>query len=370
MKLYFKNDNIMKQLNLLLILILALPIFSKGQNSEGQMNDKDRIAIGINFPDNLEIGASAERVLESKLQQMVSLNGIGSDGENTIFYLEPSIAILTSNVTGGTMPMKAIELECTVELKDNITGNSYGATSFALKGVGKSDAKAYIQALKRINPRSTQVRGFIDRSKVKILEFYNSQCGSILSKAEAMAAAGQASEAYCMLLSIPQISMECYYDCVELAKKIGKENDISKNACGGNVAPTEAQAPTTEYEADASDANITFQLNEKVSMNYVQYYIFGKKLILEFNIVNSDDEEFEFVLNQLTRNIRAFDNEGVEYSATKAIVGEESFTWNIQKTIIPDTPVKFEIEFEKPETVKLIEFNLYDNVYKVRDLIK
>ena len=349
-------------------MLLVVPFFTMAQNSEGQMNDKDRIAIGINIPEDLNIGASAQTVLNSKLEQMVNLNGLGSEGEYTIFYLEPSIAVISSNVTGGTVPMKAIELECNIQLKDKITGNAYGGTSVTLKGVGNTDAKAYIQAFKRINPKSTQIRGFIDRSKVKILEFYNSECGAILSKAEAMVAGGYASEAYCMLLSIPRVSMECYYDCAELAKKIGKENSIDVSACGGNVAPPE-DADEAETAVEQNE-DVTFQLNEKVAMNFVQYNIYGKKLVLEFDITNFDEEEFEFQLYHLSNSIRAFDNDGVEYSASKIIIGEESFTWNVSKTIIPNTPVKCEIEFERPKTVKMIEFNMYDNVYKIRDLIK
>lgn len=356
----------MKRLNIIFIILLTFSIFSTAQNSEGQMNDKNKIAIGVNIPEDINIGTSVKRLLESKMKQMVNLNGIGNEGDYTIFYLEPTIAVLNSNVTGGTIPMKAVELECTFELKDKITGNSYGGTSVTLKGVGKSDAKAYIQALKRINPRSTQIRGFIDRGKIKILEFYNSQCGTILSKAEAMVAGGDASNAYCLLLSIPKVSMECYYDCIDLAKKIGSENEIDVSACAGNVSLPEDETDKTGLK----DTSITFQLNKEVTMNFVQYNIYGEKLVLEFNIINNDNEEFEFKLHHLSNAIRAFDNDGVEYSASKIIIGEESFTWNVSKTIIPSTPVKCKIEFDRPKTVKMIEFNMYNNVYKMREPIK
>lgn len=77
--------------------------------------------------------------------------------------------------------------------------------------------------MNNINPRHGQFRGFVEKGKEKIVEYYNSQCDVIISSAKALAGQKKYDEALFMLLSVPDVSRECFDKCMAISIDVYQE---------------------------------------------------------------------------------------------------------------------------------------------------
>ncbi len=175
----------------------------------GQKNDYS-ISLGAYVPDQIEnVPASAKKMLINKLGQLVTANGISNNQYNSRFIITPNIDVVMKEVM-PTSPVKvALDLNITLYIGDGISGTLYESESFSVKGVGATETKAYIQAIKRLKPKSEAMQRFIIKGKEKIIDYYNSNCTQIQKEADILANSGQPENALNILLSIPA-SSSCF----------------------------------------------------------------------------------------------------------------------------------------------------------------
>lgn len=211
----------MKRIIVILLAALA-PLLSVGQSSLGKTDDLGRIALAAIVPDAAEIPKNASKMLQNKMQQIATQNGLGAS-EQSQFAIVPVVSIVSKEITPTAPPMQALNLDVSFYIVDAQSQNIFSQTTVSLKGVGKNEAKAYSQAIKRINPKQGQFRGFVEKGKEKIVEFYNSQCDVIVKGSQALAGQQKYEEALFMLLSVPDISRECYDKCMDLSIDIYKQ---------------------------------------------------------------------------------------------------------------------------------------------------
>ena len=81
----------------------------------------------------------------------------------------------------------------------------------------------YVQGIKQLNAKHGQFKGFVEKGKEKIIEYYNSQGDVIVKGSQALAGQQKYEEALYMLLSVPDISRECYDKCMDLSIDIYKQ---------------------------------------------------------------------------------------------------------------------------------------------------
>jgi hypothetical protein len=204
----------------LVILILTL-IFSGNsfaQNNAGKADDANRVSITPQVSDQ-QIPQGAKNMLLNKMKQICTKNGLSGDSENPFFVMDATVDILTKDLTPTAPPMHALNLQINFFIKD-ANGAVFSETSIEAKGVGQNETKAYMNALQNINTSSGQYKAMVDRGKEKILEFYNSQCDFIVSKAKALQKQGNDREAIKVLKSVPPVSKECYDMCMEILATI------------------------------------------------------------------------------------------------------------------------------------------------------
>ncbi|PKP39066.1 MAG: hypothetical protein CVT98_03465 [Bacteroidetes bacterium HGW-Bacteroidetes-15] len=212
----------MKKLSILIGSLLLLSIAVQSQSSLGKTDDLGRIAIAAIVPDEAGVPGGAQRMLQNKLMQVASQNGLGAT-EGAQFAMVPMITIISKDVTPTAPPMVALNIEVTLYIVDMLSQNIYSQTSIPLKGVGNTEERAYSQALNNINPRHGQFRGFVEKGKEKIIEYYNSQCDVIISSAKALAGQKKYDEALYMLLSVPDVSRECFDKCMAISIDVYQE---------------------------------------------------------------------------------------------------------------------------------------------------
>ncbi|MFK7782606.1 hypothetical protein [Psychroserpens sp.] len=187
--------------NALAILFCLASMVAIGQNKDYAIN------LGAYVPDQIEnVPASAKKMLLNKLGQLVTANGISDNQYNSRFIITPNIVVATKEVM-PTSPVKVVlVLDVTLYIGDGIAGTLYASETFNLKGVGTTETKAYMQALKRLKPKNEAMQAFLTRGKDKIIDYYNSNCSQITKEAQALENSGRLEEALGIMLSIPASS--------------------------------------------------------------------------------------------------------------------------------------------------------------------
>ncbi len=207
----------MKKIVLTMFVISIFLIKGYGQSGFGQTDDMGRISIAAIVPDEAGLKGAARSNLQNRMMQIATMNGLGATQERAQFAMVPMISIISQDVTPTAPPQVALNLELSLYIVDVVSQNIFSQVTVNLRGVDRSEEAAYNQAINNIRPRQGQYRGFIETGKQKIIEYYNSECDKIISTAQALAGQQQYGEALFLLMSVPDVSRQCYHMCMELS---------------------------------------------------------------------------------------------------------------------------------------------------------
>lgn len=244
------NNNAMKKLLISATLVALCLSSSFGQNSLGKADDAERLAIATVVPvaaGNIPEGAKS--ILANKMRQITTQNGLGASEYGTRFALVPGISVLTKDITPTAPPQQVVTLEIVFYVVDAVGQTIFSQTSVQFKGVGQTEDKAYIMAIKNINPKMGQFKGLIEKGKEKIIEYYNSQCDVILKGAQALASQRKYDEALINLISVPDVCRECYDKSMDLSTEIYKQYE--DYSCGQNIAAAKAAWANLDHDKAA-----------------------------------------------------------------------------------------------------------------------
>jgi len=212
-----------KFITLTICLAVCCYFSANAQNTQGKIDDMGRIELTAYVPDQIEgITESARANLENKLTQIVTQNGLGGT-INSRFIITANITVLTKDITPTAPPMQAYTLEATLYIGDGFTGTLFASTSVTLKGVGETETKAYMNALKNLKTKSPEYQKFIEKGKEKIIAYYNDNCDFIMKDAQTQASSGNYDEALWTLSSIPNIVRDCYMKGQDIAQAVWQQ---------------------------------------------------------------------------------------------------------------------------------------------------
>lgn len=188
--------------------VICMLLFSFTVMSYAQ--DSKKIAVSAYVAPNSGVAPSLEKVLEGKLNNVITTGGFGEEA-NQRFILTSHINVLSEDVTETNPTMFVYNLCFDLYIGDGITGTLFASTQVVGKGVGITKDKAYLMALKSLNPKDASLKAFVEDGKEKIVEYYNLNGASIIKKAETLAANQQFYEAIYELSTIPEVC-SAYYD--------------------------------------------------------------------------------------------------------------------------------------------------------------
>ena len=342
----------MKRLLLMLGVGLATVFAAEAQNNMGKSDDAARIALAPVIDDNA-MPASAKSMLESKIRKICTLNGLAGEGSNPMFSIRATVDVLSKDLTATAPPMHALSLTVNMFIVDNATGNVFSQTSVDVKGAGQNESKAYAQAIKSLDPKRGQFKAFVEQGKNKIIEYYNSQCDMIISRANALKAQGRDGDASALLYSVPEVCKECYDRCMEIAGQTAATNQVEMEA-GDSVA---AKSEVVEGESQ------TAEIENGVFVTFKGCKRYGNKIRLTFNIENRNKKDYEFEI--YVNDLRLIDSDGNSVKMEKCKMAGKDFTWNSTATIMNGTPVTLECECAAVDLVKMFEINKDNKTYRM-----
>jgi len=170
--------------------------------------------ISVFIPQTDEIGLTETKIIESKLIQILTLNGIGGIGGNPRFILTPVITQTKQDITSTAPTMYSNTYDVTLYIADALNGDIFASTSIAIPGVGQSPLKAFLNAFDNLKPSEKQFFDFVSKGRAAITNYYNANCANILKEAEKLVGQKQFNSALTLLDAIPT-NVNCYDKVVE-----------------------------------------------------------------------------------------------------------------------------------------------------------
>lgn len=208
----------------ILLLSITYSIVGFSQNNLGSSNDEARISLLAVFPQQVsKISEEAKAVLINKMNLITSKYGIGGSAAKQRFIITANVIELTKDITPTTPAIYTYNLQLTLYIGDGIAGTLFSSLPISLKGSGKSEAKAYIMALKGLDTNDPKYGAFIEEGKTKIIKYYNSKCDFILKEAEMLSSKNEFESAISTLTAVPEVCKDCYDKAMSAVAPIYKK---------------------------------------------------------------------------------------------------------------------------------------------------
>lgn len=205
----------MKILLFLMPLLLCQVIYA-----QNRLDDCERIFIHAVVPLSESLPNESSKLLESKLSQIITNNGIADSEFGVRFVLTAKVNVVSKDIVVGPPMRISQKLEIVLMLGDIIEDKVYCQYTIPVIGVGQSEAKAFIAAIKNINPKNEAVSSFLNAGKAKIMDFYQTYCENIIAEALQQASQQNYEESLFLLTSIPDVCTDCLHEATQLAQNI------------------------------------------------------------------------------------------------------------------------------------------------------
>lgn len=193
-------------------IISLISIVAIAQNKAGKLDDAGRIVLTTVLPDRVStnLPEGCGNLLKNKLSQITTQNGLGGSTNDPRFIITANVIENDKNISPTMPAMSTIDLDVTFYVADYQTKTNLGAFNMPAKGVGQTEIKAYINAIRNINPKNPEIKLFIEDSKNKVLEFYNTRCDFIIQNANALSDQRKFDQAIAQLITVPEVCKDCY----------------------------------------------------------------------------------------------------------------------------------------------------------------
>ncbi len=216
--------------------------------------------------------------LTGKLRTLLSSSGVSTSVDGLQFFLTGRFDHAFSEKTSGPDQREVINTTLTLYIGDADGQKIFASKVLELKGVGKSEAQAYIKALAPINAGRKDIIAFIEEGKAKILDYFDSNYQTYLTKARTAMNKRNYEEALYLALQIPECCIG-FDEAQSLALEIyGHEVDYL-----GNMLLTQAKAAFSANPTDKG-AGEAFSYLSQIDPNascYKEAVAYGDKMAKE-----------------------------------------------------------------------------------------
>ena len=161
----------MKKLRLLLLAALVM-LSGSMLKAQSEMTFEQMIPVRVLMPINKEIKGDALTVLYNRLNQAVTLNGLGSSTNESRFLIVTSVTVLSKNATNSIPPQFMAEVEMSFYFVDNVNKVILAQEMMTKKGMDNDADKAVAKAIKQVQARDPKLKKLIKIGKERAIEYY------------------------------------------------------------------------------------------------------------------------------------------------------------------------------------------------------
>lgn len=166
---------------------------------------QDNITVGLVMPQEELYGIKPDafKLLQSRLERMLSTCGVSAYGGDFVMY--PTVNVIEENlIEGGIKNFYKVKIELTLNVANLTSKTLFGSESWTLSGTSERiKSNAVKNAFTQLNGNDFHFKSLIASTKDRIYNYYVANKGSILTKAQSLAASGNYEEAIAMLSSYP-----------------------------------------------------------------------------------------------------------------------------------------------------------------------
>jgi hypothetical protein len=178
---------------------------------QAQENQEERVPIAVWIPEQIEdLPISAKNSLENRLGQIITKSGLLGNSSGSRFIMSANVSVLTKDIVATAPPMHTYTLDITLYIGDGAEGNAFSSYNITVKGVGRSETKAYMNAIRNIKTNNPNYQSFIKTGRSKIIAYYNARCDFIIKEAQMMAKMEDFDKAIWTLMTVPKACEECW----------------------------------------------------------------------------------------------------------------------------------------------------------------
>ncbi len=155
-------------------LLLALLVLLSGSmlKAQTEMTLEQMIPVRVLMPVNKDIKGDALTVLYNRVNQAVTLNGLGASSNENRFLIVTSVTVLSKNATTSIPPQFMSEVEVAFYFVDNINKVILSQEMITKKGMDDNADKAVAKAIKSIQARDPKFKKLITLGKQRAIEYY------------------------------------------------------------------------------------------------------------------------------------------------------------------------------------------------------
>ena len=161
----------MKKIKLLIIAALVM-LTSFTVKSQQEMSFDQMIPVRVLMPVNNQVKGDALTVLYNRLNQAVTLNGLGSSTNESRFLIVTSVTVLSNEATASVPVQYMAEVEVAVYFVDNVEKIILSQEMITKKGMDSTEDSAIGKAIKQIQARDPKLKKLIKIGKDRAVQYY------------------------------------------------------------------------------------------------------------------------------------------------------------------------------------------------------
>lgn len=160
-----------------LLIIAALVMLTSFTVKAQEMSLDQMMPVRVLMPVNKEVKGDALTVLYNRLNQAVTLNGLGSTTNDSRFLIVSSVTVLSKEATASVPVQYMAEVEVAVYFVDNVTKVILSQEMITKKGLDSTDDLAVSKAIKQIQARDPKLKKLIKIGKDRAIQYYQATEG-------------------------------------------------------------------------------------------------------------------------------------------------------------------------------------------------
>lgn len=169
-----------------------------------------------------DLGIKLDTQIKNKMLKALTTQGISTLSDMSRFALLPSIGILSERTMADLPPKTEMELDVSFALVDALTGNVFDSKNFNIQAKGTNKINAIYNGVSKLSLDTHDFQQFIQKAKVRVIDFYESSLNSIFLKAQAAAQQYDYEQALYILAEVPS-EIPSYKKVVAMVDKYYRE---------------------------------------------------------------------------------------------------------------------------------------------------
>lgn len=152
------------------------------------------------------VSNEVNEIISSRLINALNASGSVASSDYGQFIISAKCNDLYKEVVGGGVQKVAVHAELMVAVADISDGTVFASKNFDISGVGSTEERAYINALKSISGTNKGLITFVNEAKSKMIGYFDRNYQTLLSKAKQAASLQEYRQALYYTTLIPSCS--------------------------------------------------------------------------------------------------------------------------------------------------------------------